>query len=637
MADPTGPGIVDGTENDDIIELGYTDPEGDAVTNSGVVISAQDGDDSVTGGTGDDTIYAGNGSDIVDGNDGDDLIFGDEQDPQDSDSDPGDDFLIGGEGNDTIDGGAGNDTIYGDSGPATGTGAGSTVESFNWDEIGMPLDGDPLSGPAVQNTGSVDVTFTTTHSGGATNEFDDATQVVDGIDGGSETVNPNSGLRMDTGPGIGAEATAALEFSEAVENVQFRINDIDENAVTKVWAYDAEGNRIEVNLTAEDGSNLHMVDIDGDGTTEAAIGDDGTPGDPDDASNSALVNIPGPVSRIEIITISLTDEPADVTVSDVFFDAGGIVGSNLEADDSLIGGEGDDVIYGEEGDDTIEGGSGTDTLYGGDDADTFSIASAEDGSGDTIYGGSGGDDMDVLDIAGERGVDYRITNLVTDSDGNGYDGTVEFLNDEGEVTGTLEFENIEAPCFTPGTMILTPMGEIAVENLREGDLIVTRDNGLQAVRWSGSRALNAADLAARPQLRPVMIRQGALGQNQPERDMMVSPNHRMLLVSEQAELLFEEREVLVAAKHLTHLEGVEVVNVEDVTYVHIMCEQHEVVLADGAWTESFQPGDYSMQGIDQEQREEIYALFPELREEEGLAAYTAARLSLKRHEARLLA
>ncbi|KPA23563.1 Nodulation protein O [Shimia sp. SK013] len=636
MADPTGPGIVDGTENDDVVNVGFTDGEGDTAANTGAVISTQDGEDSIVAGAGDDTILAGNGADTVHAGAGDDEVHGDESDPQDSDDDAGDDYLVGGAGSDTIFGNDGNDTIYGGDDGAVG-GSGGGVESFNWSEVGTPADGDPLGGPATQDTGSVTVSYTST---GGTSEFEDATQITGGLGGGSETPDANSGLRMDTGAGTGATTTAALEFSEAVEDAQFRINDIDGNSVTKIWAYDAEGNRIEVTLTAEDGSNLHLVDIDGDGTNEAAISDGSAPGDADDGGNSVLVTIPGPVARIEIITVNLDDDPADVTVSDVFFTTDGGVAATDEGD-SLVGGEGDDLIYGNEGNDTIIGGAGADEMHGGDDADTFVITSPEDAIGDTIYGGSGGLDLDDIDLAGERGVDWRVTNLTTDSDGNGFDGTVEFLDGDGNVTGTMDFENIEPGitvlCFTPGTKILTPMGEVAVENLREGDLVVTRDNGLQPIRWSGSRKLNATDMAARPQLRPILIRQGSLGPNQPERDMMVSPSHRMLLVSEQAELLFEEREVLVAAKHLTHLDGVDMVDVDDVTYVHVMCEQHEVVLANGAWSESFQPGDYSMNGIEKSQREEIYSLFPELREEEGLAAYSAARLSLKRHEALLIA
>jgi hypothetical protein len=317
-------------------------------------------------------------------------------------------------------------------------------------------------------------------------------------------------------------------------------------------------------------------------------------------------------------------------------------------DDSIDGGDGDDTMYGQEGDDTIIGGDGadeitgnlgSDSLFGGDDADEFFVDRAEEGIGDEIFGGDGGDDQDILSIAGEQGVDWRLTNLVTDSDGNGLDGTVEFLDSSGDapvVTGTMTFENIEIVCFTPGTKILTPMGEISVENLQEGDQVVTRDNGLQTIRWAGRKHVSGRDLMVRPELRPILIKQGALGPNQPERNMMVSPSHRMLLVSEQAELLFEEREVLVAAKHLTHLDGVEQIDVVGVDYIHFLCDNHEVVLADGAWSESFQPGEYSMNGIGKEQRDEIYALFPELQQRDGLVGYTAARLSLKRHEAKLL-
>jgi hypothetical protein len=74
-----------------------------------------------------------------------------------------------------------------------------------------------------------------------------------------------------------------------------------------------------------------------------------------------------------------------------------------------------------------------------------------------------------------------------------------------------------------------------------------------------------------------------------------------------------------------------------VTYIHFMFDQHEVVLSNGCWTESFQPGDHTLQGIGNAQRTEILELFPELGTKQGLAGYQAARRSLKRHEAMLLA
>ena len=135
---------------------------------------------------------------------------------------------------------------------------------------------------------------------------------------------------------------------------------------------------------------------------------------------------------------------------------------------------------------------------------------------------------------------------------------------------------------------------------------------------------------------PILIRRGALGRDLPERDLMVSPNHRMLVTSDLAELMFGEREVLVAAKFLTGLDGVVQIEQAGVTYVHVMCEHHEVLLANGSWTESFQPGQDSLNGIGAAQRAEIFALFPELSAQAGQQAYGAARRSLKKHEARLL-
>jgi hypothetical protein len=72
------------------------------------------------------------------------------------------------------------------------------------------------------------------------------------------------------------------------------------------------------------------------------------------------------------------------------------------------------------------------------------------------------------------------------------------------------------------------------------------------------------------------------------------------------------------------------------TYLHFMFDHHEVVLSDGAWTESFQPGDYTLKGIGNAQRSEILELFPELKDQAGIEGYAAARRTLKKHEAQML-
>ena len=297
----------------------------------------------------------------------------------------------------------------------------------------------------------------------------------------------------------------------------------------------------------------------------------------------------------------------------------------------------DDVIQGFAGNDTIQGGVGDDSIDGGDDADLFIVDAATDGN-DTIDGGDGGLDQDEIDVStlGTRYVDWDLDNVVTDSDGNGIDGDLVFLDGVGGETGRLSFTNIEVICFTPGTRIATPKGERLVEELKAGDRILTRDNGVQEIAWNGQTRFDATYFAARPQLSPILIKAGALGNGLPERDMLVSPQHRVLVNSSKAQCYFGENEVLVAAKHLVNGETVLQRRAEQATYIHFMCERHEVVLSDGAWTESFQPGEHSMDGMGKAQRNEIYELFPELKEAAGLEAYQAARRSLKSHEARLL-
>lgn len=304
--------------------------------------------------------------------------------------------------------------------------------------------------------------------------------------------------------------------------------------------------------------------------------------------------------------------------------------------DSLNGGAGNDTLIGDDGDDTLNGGEGADFMLGEADRDTFIIGSAAEGNGDVAAGGAGGDDFDTLDLSGVG--KFEIVGQTVDRDGNSTSGTVNFLDGAGTITGSMTFREIERiiPCFAPGTVIATPKGERAVEDLRAGDRVITRDNGLQEIRWIGRRDLAGAELLQAPHLKPVLIRAGALGRGLPERDLLVSPNHRVLLNNEKTALYFEDREVLASAKHLTDLEGVDAVDTGAISYIHFMFDQHEVVLSNGSWTESFQPGEQTLDGMGAEQRNEIYSLFPELRDIDGVKAYQSARRSLKKHEARLL-
>lgn len=173
----------------------------------------------------------------------------------------------------------------------------------------------------------------------------------------------------------------------------------------------------------------------------------------------------------------------------------------------------------------------------------------------------------------------------------------------------------ESPCFTPGTLIATATGERAIEDLGVGDKIVTRDNGLQEIRWIGARVYDGRALARLTHLNPIFIKTGAFGDGLPERDMRLSPNHRVLVSSEITSLYFEEREVFAAAKHLVNHRGIYELESLGVTYIHLLFDRHEVLLSNGCWTESFQPSDRSLASLGNAQRQEILEIYPNMLKE----------------------
>jgi hypothetical protein len=182
-------------------------------------------------------------------------------------------------------------------------------------------------------------------------------------------------------------------------------------------------------------------------------------------------------------------------------------------------------------------------------------------------------------------------------------------------------------CFGEGTRIATPQGPRAIETLAIGDLINTMDNGPQPLRWVGRRSLAALGKVA-----PIVIRKGHLGNTA---DLVVSPLHRMLVSGWQAELMFGQDEVLVAARDL--VDGVNVLRRAGgmITYFHLLFDRHEIVLAEGCHSESLMLAATGMSLMPEEHREEIRQIFPELRGRKGKHLHTA-RPCLKRHEAQCL-
>ncbi|RNF33178.1 hemolysin [Paracoccus methylarcula] len=169
------------------------------------------------------------------------------------------------------------------------------------------------------------------------------------------------------------------------------------------------------------------------------------------------------------------------------------------------------------------------------------------------------------------------------------------------------------PCFTDGTLVETASGPRAIETLRPGDLVLTRDHGPRRIAWIGHRHLDRHLLDLCPNLRPILIRAGALGPGLPERDLTVSPQHRVLVRSRIARRMFDHDEILVAAKHLAGLAGIEILQPEDgLTYRHMLFDRHELVLSNGTWTESLFTGPQALQALGPAARREILSLFPEL-------------------------
>ncbi|MFZ7093398.1 Hint domain-containing protein [Primorskyibacter sp. 2E233] len=326
-------------------------------------------------------------------------------------------------------------------------------------------------------------------------------------------------------------------------------------------------------------------------------------------------------------------------------------------DDTLDGMGGDDSLYGEQGADSLLGGAGNDYLDGGADSDTLDGGIGADvllgglgndtifaGVGDTINAGEGDDYITLVDtgeapgtitIEGEtggqsagdtldlNGLADRSTINITDNTGGELTGTVTLLD------GTIvSFSNIDSViCFTPGTRILTDTGPRPIESLAPGDLIVTRDNGLQPLLWKGARRM-----LARGENAPIRIAPHLFGG---QRALTVSPQHRMLIEGYHAELLFGTPEVFAAATHLIDGKTVQRAPDGEVTYIHLLFERHQVIYAEGMATESFFAGENGLGALDAASREELFRVMPVLRSDPAQYGETA-RICLRAFEARML-
>ncbi len=192
-------------------------------------------------------------------------------------------------------------------------------------------------------------------------------------------------------------------------------------------------------------------------------------------------------------------------------------------------------------------------------------------------------------------------------------------------------------CFTPGSLIPTPDGRRAVEDLYPGDQVLTRDDGAQEILWMGLRRVSGARMFAMPGLRPILIRAGALGAE--HGDLLVSPDHQVLLSGRKARALWGEDEVLVQARDLVDDRAVTLDHrATEVTYLHILFKRHQVIEANGLPTESFHPAGADLSCLNTVERDDLLELVPDADTDAGAygpqarRCLSAAELAILRHE-----
>ncbi|MGB5556550.1 MAG: Hint domain-containing protein [Paracoccaceae bacterium] len=181
-----------------------------------------------------------------------------------------------------------------------------------------------------------------------------------------------------------------------------------------------------------------------------------------------------------------------------------------------------------------------------------------------------------------------------------------FDSSDGASSSAEPYTNIV--CFAEGTLILTPEGERPVESLRPGDLIITHDRGAQPVRWTRKDMRALEDVA--DDGKPVQIKADSLGAGVPARDLIVSPQHRIFvgglgqLDQPFAAEAFAPAKSLTAVPGIRHMKGK-----KKITWIHFACDRHELVFANGCWSESLLLGAMAVDGMHAAQREALTDIF----------------------------
>jgi Hint domain len=132
------------------------------------------------------------------------------------------------------------------------------------------------------------------------------------------------------------------------------------------------------------------------------------------------------------------------------------------------------------------------------------------------------------------------------------------------------------PCYRAGTRLRTPHGETAIENITPGDLLISADGKEVAVKWVGWRHITIAAEPERWSVLPIRIARDAIEPGVPRRDLFVSVNHSLLLDG-----------ILIPAYVLLNGTTITQEETDAITYYHVECDNHTVLLAEGAPAESY--------------------------------------------------
>jgi hypothetical protein len=532
-------------------------------------------------------------------------------------SSTGDDSLTGGFGNDIINGQGGDDILHGD----TGVPGSWHYETYDYDFIrghGQAFD-------IEDGTRTASGYVSDFNEGGLTNTIRGTTAAPD--DFGviyTSTLNVTTGgtYRLTTASDDGStiqifdSAGNPVSFNNQTGGTLDHLNNDFHQGTTSRWGdavlNSGETYTIQIRYWENQGGDALSGTITGPDTT-------GT----ENLLTTDMIGVPpGP-------EYSVTGVPAGV-----------------EGNDSLDGGAGTDTrwgaggnarIAGGTGNDSVDGGTGDDTVAGGDGDDVFVF---EAGDGDDVItdfntGNSGalndGDqtnndflDLDpfygsiseVRDDLNDDGILNQSTGVATGSTALG--GSITLT---GVSASDITTDNVNVACFTAGTLIDTDKGPVPVEHLTSDMRLTTMDNGFQPVRAVVSRVVPGQCRFA-----PIVISKGALGN---DRELVVSPAHRMIIAGWQTELMFGYDEVLASAKSLTNGDTIYSRPVDEVEYFHILLDRHEIIFAEGSATESYF---LDSESIIDEAALELMALFPDLFDIVG----TTARPVLRGYEIKAL-